>query len=189
LHKFNITTYEFYKKNLFLVWKTVKLPPGILINLINLNICSSDLYSIPSEIGLLKNLGGIKFAILGNLINLKRLFAFYNKLKFIPTDIRLLKNLRNIFIHHNLLEVLPTEIGNLNNLEQLVINNDLIIILTEVGLLKNLYFFDMDHNKLKTLPSELALLDKLNKMSIRWNKIDNMPVKLENGKYFNIIKS
>jgi len=81
---------------------------------------------------------------IGNLKNLRVLYAYTNELKKLPREIGELKNLTRLNVQYNELIELPKEIGNLTSLRELgVSNNRLIYLPYELGLLErlNIIFF------------------------------------------------
>ena len=61
---------------------------------------------------------------IGELVNLKELYIYYNQLTSIPEEIGNLVNLKYLHIYNNQLTSIPEEIGNLVNLKSLLIDNN-----------------------------------------------------------------
>jgi hypothetical protein len=132
----------------------------------NLSLSKQELFHIPNEIGLLKNL--------------KRLYLHDNKLKNIPTQIGLLTNLKNLDCSNNKIEIIPTEIGQLINLKNLQLySNKIKNIPSEMGQMKNLVTLSLFLNQLKNIPTEIGILKNLNVIMLSRNKFLTIPNELK----------
>ena len=100
--------------------------------------------------------------------NLHELDLSRNRLKEIPSDIKLLKKLKRLVLFKNKIETLPAEIGQLENLESLIINqNELESLPEEIGNLKKLRYLDMWSNNISVLPKSMAELYALEEVDLR----------------------
>lgn len=104
------------------------------------------------------------------------LHVSFNQLKSLPASIGNLRNLRELYADSNLLELLPESIGKLSRLEGLCIPDNKLILLPEnVGGLNRLRWVDLSHNSLGSLPNSIGILRELETLDISSNPIDLLP--------------
>ncbi|NEZ60803.1 COR domain-containing protein [Adonisia turfae] len=122
-----------------------------------LDLRSSKLVELPSEIG--------------QLTNLKKLVLRGNQLSELPPEIGHLINLEILDLRSNRLLELPSEIGQLTNLKKLAASqNQLIELPSEIGQLQNLELLDLRSNKLVDLPPEIGQLTSLTILALNKNQ-------------------
>ena len=127
-----------------------------------------DASTIPTEIGLLKNLRGFVFRPSRNGVGGAT----------IPTEIGECTNLDTVD-WNNLSGFIPTEIGKLTKLKEVIFEDGTLSgsIPSEIGLLSKLTFLGILGNQLKgTLPSELGNLSNLEVLEVYANNLTgNVP--------------
>jgi len=112
------------------------------LNITALSLESMGLFSIPKEIGYLKNL--------------RILYVGFNKLETLPPEIGDLKNLKWLYANSNKLETLPAELGKLKNFTKLHMpNNPLTKLPAEIRQLVDLERGHLSGTQLKTLQNLL----------------------------------
>jgi len=151
------------------------LPPifdkqPFISRLMQLNLSSNQLSSLPEQIVLLQNL---------RVLDLK-----YNQLSSLPGQIGLLQNLNELFLFDNRLSSLPEQIGLLQNLEQLYLGkNQLSSLPEQIGLLQKLRMLDLTYNQLSSLPEQFGLLQNLKELFLfdnRFSSLSEQIVQLQN---------
>lgn len=117
-------------------WVGFPRDPRKVIQLQGLNIQNLGLSNLPQD--------------LGNLKNLKKLWASENELKAIPKEICYLTLLEDVRFSDNIITKIPDEIGNL----------------------KNLMILDLEGNKINYIPESIRELKKLERLDLRRQPID-----------------
>jgi|GEM_PF-4305108 len=164
------------------------LPSSIekLQKLENLYIRGS-LYSLPEQIGQLKNLTSIHIlesaiAVLpesiGNLKKLKNLLLYYSPISSIPASIGGAFNLKILWISGTKITSIPVETGFLAKLEKLRIENNPLLsgLPAELFYLGNLKELVISGNeKVLELPSDFSKLKNLHRMEISYTSLGVLP--------------
>jgi Leucine-rich repeat (LRR) protein len=153
-----------------------------------INISGNLLFSLPAEIGQLKNLKELDLhdnqlstlpAEIGQLTNLTSLDISNNQLSELPAEIWQLKNLTRLWLSDNQLSELPAEIGQLTNLTELVLPyNELSTLPAEIGQLTELTVLILSDNQLSTLPAEIGQLKSLTELYLSRNKLSSLPAEI-----------
>jgi len=126
---------------------------------------------------------------IGELINLKVLDVFNNRLTSLPPEIGKLVNLKQLWVSRNQLASIPPEIGKLVNLKELSVSrNKLTSIPPEIGKLVNLEKLWVHDNRLTYLPSAICdsqtefdgvggiwELVNLEELDVSHNKLTSLP--------------
>lgn len=132
------------------------------INIItSLNLAHSNLNTLPRELFLLVNLGGI--------------ILYNNNLTFIPQAISNLKKLEYIGLDNNILTKLPSFKG-LENLQQICLNNnELLEISPEIAELPKLEDITLKHNPFSKLPKNFkGLIERGCKVDLTQQEIEEL---------------
>lgn len=177
------TLYTLVELNASLLADIDRLP-----NLTLLNLSTTGLDSIPTEIFKLRNLEHLIIENnfirsippeIGLLQNLTELSMNNNRLTTLPPEIGQLHNLRRLWISMNMIEVLPPEIGQLQNLRTLsAFNNELTTLPGELGQLRYLETFDVGQNHIRVIPAEFGQLQALTQMTFWNNPIEHVPMNI-----------
>lgn len=145
----------------------LKLDKERTIGLTELELYHSNLSTLPSEIGQLKQL--------------IRLNLGYNNLSTLPSEIGQLTQLTDLNLGSNQFIALRSEIGQLKKLMDLGLGkNELSAFPLEILQLKQLMFLDLSFNKLNALPSEIEQLQQLTSLSLAYNKLTTLPESIKN---------
>jgi len=152
---------------------------------ISLNLSSSQLTELPSEIGRLKFLKNLDLSNnqlseipieIAQLKKLNRLNLSNNQFTELPIEITQLKKLAKLDLSGNLLTKLSREIARLNELTKLYLdNNQIREISPEIIKLKNLNSLVLRKNRLKKLPTEILQLKNLSKLDLDGNHLIKLP--------------
>ena len=102
-------------------------------------------------------------------------------LKTLPSEIGQLTNLRLLWANGNQLTELPREIGQLANLHELQLDDNRLTELPhEIGQLAQLRELQLDRNRLTELPREIGQLAKLKALGLRDNQLTELPREIGN---------
>jgi len=133
-----------------------------LTSLEYLQLCRSQIETIPPSIG--------------NLINLKELSLTMNDIKVLPEELFKLSNLEILDLSFNKIKTISSSIGNLTNLKELHLSfNEINNFPDELCKLPNLKKLYLSDNKIETLPSTITNLEKLEEYDLERNSIKNIP--------------
>ncbi|MCP4439647.1 MAG: leucine-rich repeat domain-containing protein [Aureispira sp.] len=175
--------------------KTIELGFYNLVCLKELNINSTPLSSISTELKKLKNLVSLNLQgcecslpkEIGELENL----TYLNLCGFqepIPSTVGNLKRLKHLDLSESILKEIPKEFFNLKSLEHLNVNYTEVEHLSEcIGDLKNLVFLDIGETLLSNLPKRLWDLENLIHLNLRLLDISELPVEIQNLKKLNYL--
>lgn len=138
-------------------------------------------YSLPPEVGLLKNLQRLYMnrnatgAVLECFLELSALVDLdlsNNSIGMVPTDIRRLSQLRRLLFNENTIESLPDTLCELTHLEVLEVrHNQLKALPEEIGRLSAMLRLDLSNNRLVTLPPSLCRMTALQTLSLTNNEL------------------
>jgi Leucine-rich repeat (LRR) protein len=177
----NLKLQKLYDTNFINIKRTYELE--------SLKNIRGDIWEIPKEIGVLKNL--------------KEILIYANKIKIIPKELCLLTNLEKLDLSHNQISVIPKEFMFLNLLKQLDLTGnkisslpkefELLINLRELKLgdnniskdddvmkitCLNLFILDLHKNSITNIPDEISNLLNLEKLDLSNNKIKTISEKI-----------
>jgi len=133
-------------------------------NSIELDLSGRELFEIPSEIEMLKQL--------------KALILSDNHLVNIPSNIGKLKNLTVLNLKGNQLSELPEEIQELLNLQVLNLSNNQFSTFPDVFNFKSLTKLTINNNYLLSVPQGIRGLEKLQQLDLSNNLIKSLPYAL-----------
>ncbi|MEO0707307.1 MAG: COR domain-containing protein [Cyanobacteria bacterium J06649_5] len=143
---------------------------GQLTNLVSLDLCNTQLKSLPAEIGQLTNLRSIDFR--------------NTQLKSLPAEIGQLANLQSLDLSSTQIESLPAEIGRLTNLQLLNLGDTQLKILpAEIGQLTDLRSLYLSGTQLRSLPAEIGQLTKVTSLHLSGTQLRSLPAEIR--KYCN----
>ena len=132
-----------------------------------LDLYSSSIYSLESNIG--------------QLVNLEKLYLNYNNLTTLPESIGNLEKLKLLDIPSNQLTFLPITIGQMINLETLNLGgNQLTSLPNSIGDLEKLKILNLENNKILLLPDSITKLENLITLFINYNKLISIPESIGN---------
>jgi Leucine-rich repeat (LRR) protein len=118
--------------------------------------------------------------LIGNLINLQKLYLHNNQINILPDSIGNLINLQKLYLHNNQINILPDSIGNLINLQKINLDNNQITILPDsIGNLINLRDLYLTYNKIMILPNEILKIKKALIIDETSYEINNLNVETE----------
>ena len=113
-------------------------------------------------------------------LNQRRIDASWQKIKYLPTEIKQLKKLEELQLYDNQLEELPAEIGQLTNLQCLGVGeNKLKTLPKELCSLPNLTGLALFNNALETLPTEIGQMRSLVWLHLNGNQINHIPEEIK----------
>ncbi len=154
----------------------------------SLDLSSSELTSLPAEIGQLTALTQLNLrdnrltslpAEIGQLTALTQLNLRDNRLTSLPAEIGQLMALTQLDLMRNYLTSLPAEIGQLMALTQLdLMQNHLTSLLAEIGQLTALTQLDLRNNHLTSLPAEIGQLMALTQLNLMQNHLMSLPTEI-----------
>lgn len=130
------------------------------------------------------NISANKFSnlpdILQNLVNLKSLIAYKNKIEILsPILLNSLTNIRTLNLNHNRLKCIPAEIGRLKNLESLSVeHNQLEELPFELCYIEQLQKLYLGYNRLVSLPEEFGKLWRLKHLILHKNRLQELPASI-----------
>jgi len=132
-----------------------------------LDLYSSSIYSLESDIG--------------QLVNLEKLYLNYNNLTTLPGSIGNLEKLKLLDIPSNQLTFLPITIGSMINLETLNLSgNKLTTLPNSIGDLEKLKILNLENNEIVLLPDNITNLENLITLFINYNKLTSIPESIGN---------
>lgn len=155
--------------NIFLCINTVDFH-AFSRSLVELDASFNQLAYLPTNIGY-------------ELVNLKKLSIFLNKLRSLPTSVGEMRSLRVLDVHFNELRGLPHSIGKLSHLEILNLSSnfsDLTELPDSLGDLSNLKEIDVSNNQIRELPHSVSRLDNLTKLNVDQNPLVIPPKEVVN---------
>ena len=146
------------------------IPPDIgnLTALQVLILNSNQLDSLPSSIGMLKNLVSLECGnwVLQNDVGLKKL----------PLTIGQLKKLKYLLLFGNRIQGLPSNFDELTNLKLLdLMHNQIREFPKEIVYLQNLEFLKLSFNLLDTIPPEIINMAKISILDLGSNSLERLP--------------
>ena len=154
----------------------------------SLDLSSSELTSLPAEIGQLTALRQLDLqenqltslpAEIGQLTALRQLDLQENQLTSLPAEIGQLTALTRLSLTNNQLTSLPAEIGQLTALESLDLDgNELTMLLPEIFQLTALENLDLMNNQLTSLPAEIGQLTALRQLDLQENQLTSLPAEI-----------
>ncbi|MEK4171482.1 COR domain-containing protein [Lysinibacillus sp. FSL L8-0312] len=121
----------------------------------------NKLYTLPKEIG--------------NLKNLKELSLYGVHMKNLPKEISNLKSLKFLNLNENNFETFPEEITSIESLEFLAIDNIYNEIPNSIASLRNLKYLYLPEIMINTLPDSIGELTNLEKIYLGRSKIQTLP--------------
>ena len=120
-------------------------------------------------------------AAIGNLLQLQELYLDSNQLTTLPAAIGNLLQLQKLYLHLNQLTTLPAEIGNLLQLQVLSLSaNRLTTLPAAIGQLLRLQRLNLSANRLTTLPAEIGNLLQLQVLNLHSNRLTTLPAEIGN---------
>jgi Leucine-rich repeat (LRR) protein len=123
-----------------------------------------------------------------NIKTLKRIFAFDNKLKELPTRFGELENLEYVDLHNNDLRLLPRTIPDLKKIVKFRVNGNQLVRLPDLlGTLPVLEVLDVTANRLAALPFSLGYCKSLRELHCQENPLTDPPIE-ETAKGFDSFK-
>ena len=181
IKKDTITGIGFYEQELSNLSSSI----ANFVNLEFLGLNSNKITTFPDNIGNLQQLKTI-FAsnnqifelppAFRNLINLQILDLSNNKLTCLPEGFEILERLELLNLNYNSLIELPSKIGNLKNLTHLELSLNFIPQIPEsFWNLSNLKTLDLLGNKVSFLSEKIENLRKLEELDLSGNQLETLP--------------
>eukprot|EP00606_Chrysophyceae_sp_TOSAG23-5_P001242 GSChrysophyteH2.ASY1.ANO1.389.1 assembled CDS len=164
------------------------------------NVSGETCWDMPEDLNLLGECKSIEtFEISENVIKtfapsivklktLKRLLAFNNKFKELPTRFGELDNLEYLDLHNNDLKLLPRTMPDLKKAKKLRFNGNQLMRLPDLmGTLPELEVLDVTSNRLTALPFSLGYCKPLRELHVQENPLTDPPIE-ETAKGFDSFK-
>ncbi len=150
-----------------------------------LDLSGLGLSTIPIEIGQLVSLRRLNLfdnkitaipSEIGSLSSLTELNLIKNQVAEVPPEIGLLSSLKELYLQSNQFTIIPPEIGKLTSLKTLSVSNNLIVTIPpEIAKFTSLETLFLHSNRIDAIPPEIGLLRSLRKLHLHSNQISLIP--------------
>ena len=135
------------------------------MGVIRLDFASSELTSIPAE--------------LGHATSLQSLILYDNQLSTFPAEISQARGLRTVFLGRNALTAFPAEMGQARSLQTLELReNQLTSFPAEMGQAHALQALDLTSNRLESFPAEMGQAKALRTLLLNNNLLSSFPAEI-----------
>ena len=174
---------EFNKRSEQIKWHTfldcnhspflTGIPPqiGLMTNLRTLNLSNTKISTLPSQISQLTSLNIL-------LVNGDHEMRTKGRLKFFPPELGCLSQLWGLYAMYNQLTSLPSEMAQLINLKSLDLSNNEISSLSQIWFSKKMKTLNLGYNRISIIPSGIGLLTQLVDLNLTQNQISALPIEI-----------